>query len=207
MKAYVSDAVVKRLPRYRRFLNHLSEQGIDKVSSKQLGEIMDVTASQIRQDLNHFGGFGQQGYGYGVDELSERIGEILGIDKTYNLAFIGCGRLGQALINYLVANEPNYKITALCDLRPELIGKEIAGVKVTGMDEFNKKMKSGGIDIVVLTVPAKQAEAVKELIADSDVKGVWNFSITEMAIRGKKVMNMHLSDSLQALTYYINHPD
>ena len=207
MKTYVSDAVIKRLPRYRRFLKSLKEQGTDKVSSKQLGEIMDVTASQIRQDLNHFGGFGQQGYGYGVEELGDRLGEILGVDKTYNVAFIGCGRLGQALMNFLIANEPNYKITALCDIRPELQGKEIAGVKIDAVEDFNKKLIGGGIDIVILTIPADQVEAVRDLIEKSDVKGVWNFSMTEMVIKGKKVMNMHLSDSLQALTYYINHPD
>ena len=207
MKTYVSDAVIKRLPRYRRFLKTLKEQGTDKVSSKQLGEIMDVTASQIRQDLNHFGGFGQQGYGYGVEELGDRLGEILGVDKTYNVAFIGCGRLGQALMNFLIANEPNYKITALCDIRPELQGREIAGVKIDAVEDFNKKLIGGGIDIVILTIPADQVEAVHDLIEKSDVKGVWNFSMTEMVIKGKKVMNMHLSDSLQALTYYINHPD
>ncbi len=207
MKTYVSDAVIKRLPRYRRFLKSLKEQGTDKVSSKQLGEIMDVTASQIRQDLNHFGGFGQQGYGYGVEELGDRLGEILGVDKTYNVAFIGCGRLGQALMNFLIANEPNYKITALCDIRPELQGREIAGVKIDNVEDFNKKLIGGGIDIVILTIPADQVEAVRDLIEKSDVKGVWNFSMTEMVIKGKKVMNMHLSDSLQALTYYINHPD
>jgi redox-sensing transcriptional repressor len=207
MKTYVSDAVIKRLPRYRRFLKSLKEQGTDKVSSKQLGEIMDVTASQIRQDLNHFGGFGQQGYGYGVEELGDRLGEILGVDKTYNVAFIGCGRLGQALMNFLIANEPNYKITALCDIRPELQGREIAGVKIDAVEDFNKKLIGGGIDIVILTIPADQVEAVRDLIEKSDVKGVWNFSMTEMVIKGKKVMNMHLSESLQALTYYINHPD
>ncbi len=207
MKTYVSDAVIKRLPRYRRFLKSLKEQGTDKVSSKQLGEIMDVTASQIRQDLNHFGGFGQQGYGYGVEELGDRLGEILGVDKTYNVAFIGCGRLGQALMNFLIANEPNYKITALCDIRPELQGREIAGIKIDNVEDFNKKLIGGGIDIVILTIPADQVEAVHDLIEKSDVKGVWNFSMTEMVIKGKKVMNMHLSDSLQALTYYINHPD
>ena len=207
MKTYVSDAVIKRLPRYRRFLKSLKEQGTDKVSSKQLGEIMDVTASQIRQDLNHFGGFGQQGYGYGVEELGDRLGEILGVDKTYNVAFIGCGRLGQALMNFLIANEPNYKITALCDIRPELQGREIAGVKIDNVEDFNKKLIGGGVDIVILTIPADQVEAVHDLIEKSDVKGVWNFSMTEMVIKGKKVMNMHLSDSLQALTYYINHPD
>ena len=207
MKTYVSDAVIKRLPRYRRFLKTLKEQGTDKVSSKQLGEIMDVTASQIRQDLNHFGGFGQQGYGYGVEELGDRLGEILGVDKTYNVAFIGCGRLGQALMNFLIANEPNYKITALCDIRPELQGREIAGVKIDAVEDFNKKLIGGGIDIVILTIPADQVEAVHDLIEKSDVKGVWNFSMTEIVIKGKKVMNMHLSDSLQALTYYINHPD
>ena len=205
--AKISNAVINRLPRYRRYLIELQKKGVEKISSKEFSNLIGYTASQIRQDLNNFGGFGQQGYGYGVEELGDRLGEILGVDKTYNVAFIGCGRLGQALMNFLIANEPNYKITALCDIRPELQGKEIAGVKIDAVEDFNKKLIGGGIDIVILTIPADQVEAVRDLIEKSDVKGVWNFSMTEMVIKGKKVMNMHLSDSLQALTYYINHPD
>ena len=110
MDSYISDAVIRRLPRYRRYLKKLSGQGIQRISSKELGSIMDVTASQIRQDLNHFGGFGQQGYGYGVEDLSQKLEEIMGLDRTYNIGVVGCGRLGQAIISYLANNEPFYKL-------------------------------------------------------------------------------------------------
>ena len=206
MNNYVSDAVVRRLPRYRRYLKKLKDKGIQRISSKELGNIMDVTASQIRQDLNHFGGFGQQGYGYGVSELSDKLEEIMGLDKTYTLGFVGCGKLGQAMINYISGNEPNYKIVGLCDNREEMIGKEIAGVKIQDKASFRETMKKG-IDILVITAPARIAEEVAADIPGTEIKGVWNFGHTEFNIKGVKVVNVHLSDSLHALCYYINHPE
>ena len=203
----ISNAVIRRLPRYRRYLIELDRKGVDKISSKEFSELIVYTASQIRQDLNNFGGFGQQGYGYGVEELGNSLDDILGLNKTYNVAFIGCGRLGQALANYIAANEPAYRLCAMCDLRPEIIGQTVAGVTVLGEQDFDALVRKGGIDIIVLTVPADQCQRVCDLIENSSVKGVWNFSTSEMVIKGKKVMNMHLSDSLQALTYYINHPE
>ena len=121
-KERISDAVIHRLPRYYRHLDDLFNKGVVRISSGSLGAKMDITASQIRQDLNHFGGFGQQGYGYGVADLGKNLEEIMGLDKTYNIAFIGCGRLGQAMIGYLAGHEPHYKIVALCDNRPEYVG-------------------------------------------------------------------------------------
>ena len=144
MANYISDAVIRRLPRYRRYLRNLEAAGTSRISSKELGEMMDVTASQIRQDLNHFGGFGQQGYGYGVAELGNSLEKIMGLDKTYNIAFIGCGRLGSALIGYLAGNEPHYKIVALCDNRPSIAGTELAGTKVMDKESFKARMKQGG---------------------------------------------------------------
>lgn len=207
MGNYISDAVIKRLPRYRRFLKKLEESGTTRVSSKELGEMMDVTASQIRQDLNHFGGFGQQGYGYGVAELGTSLEKIMGIDKTYNIAFIGCGRLGQALIGYIKGNEPNYNIVALCDNRPEVVGKEIAGVTVMDKENFKARMKQGDIDILALTLPAEKVEEVAKDLEGSGIKGVWNFGHVDINIKGIYTMNVHLSDSLHSLTYYINHQD
>ncbi len=207
MGNYISDAVIKRLPRYRRYLRNLEKSGVSRVSSKELGEMMDVTASQIRQDLNHFGGFGQQGYGYGVAELGNSLEQIMGLDKTYNIAFIGCGRLGQALIGYLNGNEPHYKIVALCDNRPELAGTEIAGIKVMDKEEFKVRMRKGDIDILALTAPARIADEVAGDLEGTGIRGVWNFGHTDITIKGVHVMNVHLSDSLHALTYYINHLD
>ena len=206
MNNYVSDAVVRRLPRYRRYLKKLLAGGTQRISSKELGNIMDVTASQIRQDLNHFGGFGQQGYGYGVAELEGKLVEIMGLDRTYNIAFVGCGRLGRAVISYLAGHEPMFKLVGLCDNRPDLIGTEINGVKIQSKEEFKKRMHSG-IDILVITAPAVVAEEVAEDLEGTEIKGVWNFGHTEIAAKGVKVMNVHLSDSLHALCYYINHPD
>jgi len=207
MSEYISDAVIKRLPRYRRYLKKLEDGGTSRVSSKELGEMMDVTASQIRQDLNHFGGFGQQGYGYGVAELGESLEKIMGLDRVYNVAFVGCGRLGQAVINYVSGNEPCYKVVALCDNRAEMIGQEIAGIKVLSKEDFQARMKEGGIDILALTLPGAKADEVAKDIAGSGIRGIWNFGHTDINIRGVHTTNVHLSDSLHALTYYINHPD
>ena len=205
MNNYVSDAVVRRLPRYRRYLKKLKEKGITRISSKDLGEIMDVTASQIRQDLNHFGGFGQQGYGYSVEDLIERLEGIMGIDKEYRVGVIGCGKLGRSMINYL-KQEPCYKIIALCDNRPDMIGDTIDGIKVEDKESFKKRL-ADQIDILILTVPAAKAEEVAADLEGTSVKGVWNFGMTELNIKGVHVTNVHLTDSLHSLCYYINHPD
>ena len=206
MDSYISDAVIRRLPRYRRYLKKLSGQGVQRISSKELGSIMDVTASQIRQDLNHFGGFGQQGYGYGVEDLSLKLEEIMGLDRTYNIGVVGCGRLGQAIISYLANNEPCYKLAGLCDNRADMVGTEINGVKVEDKASFKETMKKG-IDILIITAPARIAEEVAGDIEGTEIKGIWNFGMTEFHIKGVKVINVHLSDSLHALCYYINHPD
>ena len=206
MNNYVSDAVIRRLPRYRRYLKKLQDQDIQRISSKELGEIMDVTASQIRQDLNHFGGFGQQGYGYGVKELDQKLESIMGLDRTYTMGFVGCGRLGEAIINYINGHEPSYKIVALCDNRPGMAGKEINGLKIQDKETFRQNMRTG-IDILVITAPAHIAEEVAGDLAGTEIKGVWNFGHTEFNVKGVKVINVHLSDSLHSLCYYINHPD
>jgi len=205
MNTYVSDAVIRRLPRYRRYLLKLKNQGITRISSKELGEIMNVTASQIRQDLNHFGGFGQQGYGYSVEDLIERLEDIMGINKSYKVGVIGCGRLGQSMINYL-KQDPNYKVVALCDNRPDMIGTEIDGIKVDDKPTFQKKMKTD-FDILILTLPAANIEGLEEDLKDSKIKGIWNFSMTEIDVKGIHTSNVHLFDSLYSLSYYINHPE
>ena len=206
MNNYVSDAVIRRLPRYRRYLKKLQSQDIQRISSKELGEIMDVTASQIRQDLNHFGGFGQQGYGYGVAELDQKLEGIMGLDRTYTMAFVGCGKMGQSVIHFINGNEPNFKIVALCDNRPEMIGKEIEGIVVQDKESFRQRMRTG-IDILVITAPARIAEEVAGDISGTEIKGVWNFGHTDFNVKGVKVINVHLSDTLHSLCYYINHPD
>ena len=206
MDSYISDAVIRRLPRYRRYLKKLKDQGIQRISSKELGNIMDVTASQIRQDLNHLGGFGQQGYGYGVEDLREKLEEIMGLDRKYNVGVVGCGHLGQAIVHYLQNNETCYNIAALCDNRPELAGTELFGIKVQDKNSFRETMKKG-MDLLIITAPAYIADEVSGDIEGTEIKGIWNFGHTEFNIKGVKVVNVHLSDSLHALCYYINHPD
>ena len=203
----VSDAVIRRLPRYRRHLQELKEQGVERISSGDFAEKMNLTASQIRQDLNHFGGFGQQGYGYSVANLHDEVSNILGMNKTYNVVMVGCGRLGEALANFLKNYEPNFDIKAICDIRPDYHGKEIVGVKIMNKSEFDKYLDTIQVDIGILTVPAEQLANAVDTLKSHNVKGIWNFGLADLEIKGVAVSNMHLSDSLQSLVYYINHPE
>ena len=204
----VSDAVVKRLPRYRRYLNDLKAKGTARISSGELANKMDLTASQIRQDLNNFGGFGQQGFGYSVDGLHEAISNIIGLDRTYSVVMIGCGRLGEAIANFLKNYEPAFDIKAICDIRPDYQGKEVCGVKIMNDNEFVEYITKNHADIAILSIPPEQVDDVKTLLVQNGIKGIWNFSLTEIEhIRGVAVQNMHLSDSLHSLVYYINHPE
>jgi len=208
MKAkFVSSAVVKRLPRYRRYLNDLKKSGIERISSGELANKMDLTASQIRQDLNNFGGFGQQGFGYSVANLHQEISEIIGLDREYNLVMVGCGRLGEALANYIKNYEPNFKLKAICDIRPDFHGKEVCGCKILNQEEFAEYLHKNRSDIAIISVPPAHVEAVKTLLVENGIKGIWNFGITEIEAKGVVVNNMHLSDSLHSLVYYINHED
>ena len=203
----VSDAVVRRLPKYRRHLKDLQKSGVDRISSGELADKMNLTASQIRQDLNHFGGFGQQGYGYSVQNLHDEVSNILGMNKEYSVVMVGCGRLGEALANFLKNYEPNFKINAICDIRPDYHGKEVAGVKIKNKEEFGQYLDEHQADIGILTVPPETLPEVVELLTSHKIKGIWNFGLTDLEIRGVAVSNMHLSDSLQSLVYYINHPE
>ena len=208
MKAkIVSSAVVKRLPRYRRYLNDLKLSGVERISSGELANKMDLTASQIRQDLNNFGGFGQQGFGYSVDHLHEEISGIIGLDKVYSVVMVGCGRLGEALANFIRNYEPSFKINAICDIRPDLHGKDVCGCKVMDQTEFEDYMMRNRADIAIISVPPAQIEEVKKLLVTNGIKGIWNFGLTEIEAKGVAVTNMHLSDSLHSLVYYINHPE
>lgn len=203
----VSDAVVRRLPRYRRHLKDLMANGVSRISSGEFADKMNLTASQIRQDLNHFGGFGQQGYGYSVENLHEEVSNILGMNKSYSVVMVGCGRLGEAIANFLKNYEPNFQINAICDIRPDYHGKEIVGVKILNEDEFKEFLENNQADIAILTVPPEKLDSVVDLLKDHNIKGIWNFGLTDLEIKGVAVSNVHLSDSLQSLVYYINHPE
>ncbi len=198
----ISRAVIKRLPRYYRYLGELMEDGIDKISSSDLSERMNVTASQIRQDLNNFGGFGQQGYGYNVEHLYQEIGKLLGVDKKHNMIIIGSGNLGQAIANYTNFERRGFVVTGLFDKNKELHGKIVRGIKVMPMEELKDFIKDNDIDIAALTLPKTEAVKIAELVVNYGVKAIWNFAHVDLRVpKGIVVENVHLSESLMMLSY------
>ncbi len=201
----ISQAVIGRLPRYFRFLGELKDEGIERISSQELSDIMKVTASQIRQDFNNFGGFGQQGYGYKVEYLYEEIGKILGLDKTHNLIIIGAGNLGQALANYMNFERRGFLFKGIFDNNPDLYGKKIRNMEVRPMEEMDAFVKENGIDIAVLTIPKTSAVPVAERLVRNGIKGIWNFAHVDLNVpKEVQVENVHLSDSVMKLAYNIN---
>lgn len=198
----ISQAVIGRLPRYFRFLGELKDQGIERISSQDLSRLMNVTASQIRQDLNNFGGFGQQGYGYNVNYLYDEIGKILGLDKEHNLVIIGAGHLGQALANYVNFDRRGFHTKGLFDANPDLHGFIVRDMPVRPMNELESFIKDNNIDIAVLTIPKNAAVSVADRLAKCGIKGIWNFAHVDLDVpAGIEVENVHLSDSLMKLSY------
>lgn len=201
----VSLAVVKRLPRYYRYLGDLLESDINRISSKELSSKMNITASQIRQDLNNFGGFGQQGYGYNVEYLYNEIKKILGLDRMYNMIVIGGGNLGQALANYTNFEKRGFVIQGIFDINPKLLGMTIRGVKVYDIDELETYLRGNEVDVAILTLPRSQANAMAQNLAEWGVKGIWNFSHVDLQVPDDvMVENVHLTDNLMTLLYKIN---
>ncbi|MEG1848099.1 MAG: redox-sensing transcriptional repressor Rex [Lachnospiraceae bacterium] len=201
----ISQAVIARLPRYFRYLGELQDEGVERVSSQELSELMQVTASQIRQDLNHFGGFGQQGYGYNVRNLYEEIGRILGLDREHHLIIIGAGHLGQALANYVNFERRGFLIKGLFDLDASLCGKNVRGIQVQSMEHIEAFVRENEIDIAVLTIPKASAVQVAEQLVTYGIKAFWNFAHVDMKLgEGILIENVHLSDSLMRLSYNCN---
>ncbi|WP_024832262.1 redox-sensing transcriptional repressor Rex [Ruminiclostridium josui] len=201
----ISMAVIKRLPRYHRYLNYLLELGIKRVSSKELSSRMGITASQIRQDLNCFGGFGQQGYGYNVESLYNEIGNILGINKTFYCIIIGAGNMGQALSNYENFMKRGFKVIGIFDVNPEVIGKKLKNLEVMSLDLLEEFILHNPVDIAMLCVPYKETATVADRVARLGVKGLWNFSPMDLKIPYDVIVeNVHLSDSLMVLGYKLN---
>lgn len=201
----ISQAVIGRLPRYFRYLGELRDQGIERVSSQELSDIMKVTASQIRQDFNNFGGFGQQGYGYKVEYLYEEISKILGLDKKHNLVIVGAGNLGQALANYMNFERRGFLFRGLFDNDPALYGRKIRDMEVRPMEELPAFVRENDIDIAVLTIPKTSAVAVAEQLVQDGIKAIWNFAHIDLNVPEEiQVENVHLSDSLMKLAYSIN---
>lgn len=202
----VPMVVIKRLPRYYRYLGELVQKGINRISSAALSKKMGTTASQIRQDLNCFGGFGQQGYGYNVPNLHAKIGEILGLNKGYSLIIVGAGNMGHALINYTNIEKRGFKVVAIFDNDPEKIGTQIKGIAVTDVNLLEEFCKYNKVDIAVLALPQSEVKQVAERLIGSGVKGLWNFSYTEISVPDDiAVENVHLSDSLMTLSYKISN--
>lgn len=201
----ISQAVVARLPRYLRYLGELRDEGIERVSSQELSDIMQVTASQIRQDLNTFGGFGQQGYGYNVDYLYDEIGKILGLNREHRLIIVGAGHLGQALVNYSNFERRGFLFRGVFDCDPKVCGKKICGITVRPMDELADFVRVNRIDIAVLTIPKTSAVEVAGKLADCGIRGIWNFAHVDLRLPGHiQVENVHLSDSLMKLSYNLS---
>lgn len=201
----ISQAVISRLPRYFRYLGELKDKGQERVSSQELSEIMKVTASQIRQDFNNFGGFGQQGYGYNVEYLYTEIGKILGLDQKHHLVLIGAGNLGQAIANYMNFERRGFLIRGIFDINPELIGKKVRDIEVRPMEELESFIREHDIDIGVLTIPKTAAVDVANRLVKCGIKAIWNFAHVDLNVpEGVLVENVHLSDSLMKLSYNIN---
>ncbi len=200
----ISQAVIGRLPRYYRYLGELLESGVERISSNALSKRMKVTASQIRQDLNNFGGFGQQGYGYNVKYLYTEIGKILGLEQKHHIVIIGAGNLGQALANYTAFEKRGFILKGIFDVDPALEGRKIRGVPIRMMSELKDFLSENHIEIAVLTIPKTHAGEVARKLVDNGVKAIWNFAHTDLNLPEHIVVeNVHLSESLMRLSYNI----
>ncbi len=205
MQKEISQAVIGRLPRYLRYLSELRDAGVSRISSRELSGIMKVTASQIRQDLNQFGGFGQQGYGYNVERLTEEIEKILGLDRTHYLIIVGAGNLGLALANYIDFERKGFLFTGIFDVRPELFGRRIRGIPVMHTSALPDFVRQNAVDIAVLTVPKDAAVAVAGQLVAVGVRAIWNFAQVDLSLPPEvQVENVHLSDSLMRLSYMLD---
>lgn len=201
----ISKAVIRRLPRYYRYLGELLEEGVERISSNELSSKMHVTASQIRQDLNNFGGFGQQGYGYNVQYLYTEIGKILGLDRTHHMIIIGAGNLGQALANYVQFEKRGFKVVGIFDVNPVLKGISIRGNEIRMMDELPEYLKENDVQIAALTLPKSNAEDTANLLVENGIKAIWNFAHLDLAVPEDVIVeNVHLSESLMRLSYNLN---
>ena len=204
-KENISDAVIRRLPRYYRQLTDLCARGVVRISSHSLGQEMNITASQIRQDFSCFGEFGQQGYGYNVEELRAEIGHILGVDNDHHLIMIGVGNLGHALLQNFPFSQTGFTVDAAFDIAPQLSGAVINGVPVYPMTQLDDFVRSHSVDVVVLTIPQSVAQDTATHLIDLGIRGFWNFTHMELASTASDVKfeNIHFADSLLTLSYRI----
>ena len=205
----VSIAVIRRLPRYYRHLSELRQQGTVRISSGALGRAMGLTASQIRQDLFCFGGFGQQGYGYNVEKLRDEIGEIVGINCGHTAVVLGVGNLGHALIQNFKFGNNGVRVEAAFDIDDDVIGTSVGNIPVYSIDELDDFLAQHRVDVGVITVPRSVAATMAERLVRGGVKGIWNFANVELKLEGAEdvvVENVHFADSLLTLSYMISKP-
>ena len=201
----ISKAVIKRLPRYYRYLGELLEDNVERISSNDLSKKMRVTASQIRQDLNNFGGFGQQGYGYNVKYLYTEIGKILGLDIVHPMIIVGAGNLGQALANYVEFEKRGFKLVGIFDVNPVLEGIAVRGIEIQMISDLPFFMKENNIEIAILTLPKNKARDMAEILIENGIKAIWNFAHIDLDTPDDVIVeNVHLSESLMSLSYNLS---
>ena len=204
-QAKISNAVIKRLPRYRRYLKELQKKGVGKISSNEFSSLIGYTASQIRQDLNNFGGFGQQGYGYSVDSLYNEIGAILGLDKRYKMVIVGAGNLGQAIVNHTYYYKSGFIVSAIFEVNPKLIGLKINDIEVMDYEDIVEYVEENEIDIGIICTTKEAAQEVADKLCFAGVKGLWNFAPVDIETPSHvAIENVHITDSLYSLAYHIN---
>lgn len=201
----ISKAVIKRLPRYYRYLGELMEDNVERISSNDLSKKMRVTASQIRQDLNNFGGFGQQGYGYNVKYLYTEIGKILGLDTVHPMIIVGAGNLGQALANYVEFEKRGFKLVGIFDVNPVLEGIAVRGIEIQMISDLPFFLKENNVEIAILTLPKNKAIDMADILIENGIKAIWNFAHVDLDTPdGVIVENVHLSESLMTLSYNLS---
>lgn len=206
-KNKVSETVIRRLPIYHRIISEVVSKGIERISSQELSKLTGFTASQIRQDLNNFGGFGQQGYGYNTEALKQEVSEILGMNHEYRTVVIGAGRLGTAIADYEGIKNSGFKILALFDNDKNKVGKDVSGISILDMQELENFVKSNEVDVAVITVPKSVAVDVIYKLASFGIKGIWNFAPVDVSVEGPVIENIRINDSLFKLSYYLKNND
>ncbi|CAK7024734.1 redox-sensing transcriptional repressor Rex [Tissierella carlieri] len=200
----VSITVIRRLPKYYRYLGDLLNKGINRISSQELSKMTGFTASQIRQDLNNFGGFGQQGYGYNVEELHSQLGKILGLETIYRAVVAGAGNLGQAIANYKGFEDAGFKVLSLFDKNPKVIGLKIRDIEIRDVDTMVDFIKENNVDIGIITSPRDSAQELADTFIKAGVKGIWNFAPIDLNVPEDMIVeNVRLNESLFTLSYFL----
>lgn len=204
-KPKISNTVIRRLPRYRRYLKELGRKGVGKISSRELSDMTGYSASQIRQDLNNFGGFGQQGYGYNVGILYNGINSILGLGKEYKMVIVGAGNLGRAIANHNFYYKSGFVVEAIFEVDPDLIGSSVNDINIYNVDNMKEYIQENAIDIGVICTTKDSAQRVADIFCETGIKGIWNFAPVDLEVAEHVcIENVHLSDTLYALAYYMN---